>query len=573
MQATFTIARRQRLLPVVSALAVAVSLLGQPAQAASDNATINLLNLMVKKGLLSAEEAQGLISQAETEARAQRQAQEQPQTSGAVVLQQGDVRVPYVSPRVREQIRDEIKQEVLAQAKEERWAAPGTIPEWTSRLSLSGDLRARYQGTYYDDGNVPALDFARINRDGPVDIGTPGGQPLLNTRKDRNNEWDIRARVLLGARISERLSAGVGIASGDNAGPVSTTQKLGGGFAKKDLWLDQGWINYDFDGALQGLSLTAGRFANPFWSSDLLFAEELRFDGIAARFNGRFGEHLSGFSTLGAFPLDYGDDSAPSTSARKSDTRTQWLFGAQAGVRWQLDERNSLQGALAYYDYDKLRGELSSPCYTNALECDTDNTRPAWLQKGNTLFALRQNVPTSAGDTSNPQYFGLAHDFRLLNLSLQWDTRLGATPLSLQGDYVRNLAYDESRAFRNAAAYPVNNYEGITSGTAIADYRDHYKSGPNGYLVKSTLGQRELSRSGQWNLSLGYKYLEPDAVPDAFTDPYFRLGGTNARGYFLGGEYAIDDNAWLSMRYLAAEEVYGDPLAIDVLQIDANVRF
>ena len=72
---------------------------------------------------------------------------------------------------------------------------------------------------------------------------------------------------------------------------------------------------------------------------------------------------------------------------------------------------------------------------------------------------------------------------------------------------------------------------------------------------------------------LGYKYIEPDALPDGFNDSTFHLGGTNAKGYFLGGAYAFTDRLSTRGRWLSAEEVYGQPFAIDVLQLELNARF
>ena len=51
------------------------------------------------------------------------------------------------------------------------------------------------------------------------------------------------------------------------------------------------------------------------------------------------------------------------------------------------------------------------------------------------------------------------------------------------------------------------------------------------------------------------------------------LGGTNAKGYILGVQYAVAHNAWLAARYLSAREVYGPPLSIDVLQLELDAKF
>ncbi|WP_410961374.1 putative porin, partial [Salmonella sp. SAL4457] len=87
--------------------------------------------------------------------------------------------------------------------------------------------------------------------------------------------------------------------------PVSTTQTLGGGFGKKDLWLDQGYLTWK---PSERLSLTGGRIANPFLSTDLLYSNDLNFDGVAAIFNQPLSRDVALFGTVGAFPVEYSSD-------------------------------------------------------------------------------------------------------------------------------------------------------------------------------------------------------------------------------------------------------------------------
>src|SRR3546814_12514823 len=70
----------------------------------------------------------------------------------------------------------------------------------------------------------------------------PGGFPLLNTTRDRNNRINIRARIGLTAHVTDGVTAGVRLASGNDDSPVSTTQSLGGGFGNKDIWLDRACV-------------------------------------------------------------------------------------------------------------------------------------------------------------------------------------------------------------------------------------------------------------------------------------------------------------------------------------------
>ncbi|MGA4636015.1 putative porin [Pseudomonas solani] len=550
---------------VVAGLAGPV--LAQP-PAPSENATINLIRLLVQQGVLKQDQAQALIQQAEAEAVQARQAAASAPAAPAGVP--GEVRVQYVPAIVRDQIRDQVKAEVMAQAKQENWAAPNTFPDWVSRISLEGDVRLRSESRYFSDTNSDRItDFARLNDRGPYDVNKNTNTqlpPLLNTREDRENLLRLRARLGMRAVLSSSWTAVMRVGTGSDSGPVSTTQTLGGGFGKKDLWLDQGYLAYKPD---ERLTLTGGRMPNPFYTTDLLYSGDLNFDGLAAVFDQPLDRDVGLFGTVGAFPVEYTSDTASSNGFDKESSENNWLYGAQLGARWQLDADNSVKGALAYYRFDDIEGKRSSPCslYSGQPACDTDESRPAFMQKGNTLMLLRDVVidPTRPTTTPQPQFVGLASEFNLVDLNLAWDTALFHDfKLRSQAHYVRNLGYDEGEMRKRSAGQLASN----------VDANGNIESGDTAWMLQFTLGNAlDLKKHGDWNLYAGYKRIEPDALPDGFNDSSFHLGGTNAKGWFLGANYGFDKNVVGSVRWLSAQEVYGAPFDIDVLQLEVNTRF
>jgi hypothetical protein len=557
------------------------------ADAPGSNTVINLIQLMVKRGLLSTQEAADLVRQAETEAAAARAAEAAPAVSATPAppadLPAGSVFVPYVPESVRNQLREEIKADVMEKARVEKWAAPGATPTWTQRITIGGDLRARDEYRLYDSGNTgTAFDFAAWNEDGPTDVNpdtNPELVPFLNTREDRNNILRARARLNVAAKISDEVSAQLRLASGSDGSPVSTNQTLGGGLSKKELWLDRAAITIKPD---ERYRVTLGRLSNPFMATDLIYDEDLGFDGLALGVDQALREDgeraLRLFGRAGVFSIGIGSNDAPQNSPVKQSDHNQWLYGAQLGVDWKLSERQQLKAALAYYDYDKLQGELSEPCelFSGLTACSTDQTRPPFMQKGNTVFFLRNIAtdPNNPAQTALPQFVGLSHDYNLLALTLHYDLDLPGSwrHFSAQGEYVTNLGFDRDEAFGDPATTlddPLNNYGASADPLLLGPY----ESGDSAWMLKLVLGEPTPSYSRAWNLMAAYKYIEADAVLDAFTDSDFHLGGSNARGYVLGGGLGLYSNTWLSARWFSANEVSGPPLGIDVLQIDLNVRF
>ncbi|VVO00546.1 hypothetical protein PS718_02623 [Pseudomonas fluorescens] len=551
---------------------VIATLVGQAvaAPAPSENATINLIRLLVEQGILKQDKADALIAQAQNEAAQAKQAAASTAVAAGPVAAPGDVRVQYVPAAVRDQIRDQVKAEVMATAKQENWAAPNTFPEWASRISFDGDIRLRDESRYYSGNNSNEIvDFAKLNNNGPYDVNPNSSTslpPLLNTREDRENQFRIRARLGMKAVISPEWTAGIRIGTGSDNNPVSTTQNLGGGFAKKDIWLDQGYLNWK---PTEELTLTGGRFANPFMSTDMLYSNDLNFDGVAAIFDHKLNHDWGVFGTVGAFPVDYTNDTSSSNGFDKEESDNKWLYGAQLGAKWAINSNNRLKGALAYYRFDDIQGQRSSPCepWAGAPGCDSDGSRAAFMQKGNSVFLLRDITPNPANPTTTaqPQFVGLASEFNLLDLNLVWDADLPQDfKLRSQGNYIHNLSYDEGDMRKRAAGQIVNNL----------DSNGEIESGANAWMVQFTLGNElDLKKQGDWNLFAGYKYIQPDALPDGFNDSSFHLGGTNAKGYFLGGNYGLAKNVSATGRWMSTEAVYGAPFDIDVLQLEINTRF
>jgi hypothetical protein len=315
-----------------------------------------------------------------------------------------------------------------------------------------------------------------------------------------------------------------------------------------------------------------GRFPNPWFATDLVWDDDVNFDGVAVQLTPRpFGDDLRPSLVFGAFPIANTPFNFPDNNTlSKSSSRDVWLYAAQAGADWRPDPDYEVRVGLAYYYFNNIEGELSSPCpaTTSAYQCDTDFTRPAFIQQGNTLFALRDLVNQTG--TTNPtqfQYYGLASKFHELNLTARFDYA-GYDPVHviLDTDFVKNLGFDRAAI---AAKNPVNNQ----GQSVVANTAGPWDGGDSAYMARITFGYPILRERWNWNLNVGYKYIDSDSVVDAFTDSDFHLGGTNAKGYFVGAGLGIAKDFDLSARWLSAREVTGQPYSVDVIQIDLNGRF
>jgi hypothetical protein len=561
------------------AYAQTASATATPAAPPSDSAMVNLVRLLVDQGVLTRDKGDALLRQAEAEAAGVRAGKPVELAAPG----SGTIRVPYIPETVRQQIKDELRAEVLGQAKAEGWAwKDQAAPEWTKRIAISGDIRVRSQSELFAKTNSDQIfDFARINALGPFDVSGARPFPFLNTRVDKWNQLRLRARLGIEAQVTDKVKVGLQIATGDDNSPISTNSLLAGGFGKRDLWLQLGYLEAK---PTDWATLTFGRMENPFESTELLFDKDVAFDGVAARIDaGKFvGDNVELAIQGGVFPLDFGNPNYPSTLNTKTKFRQKYLLSGEVVLGAKLADKVDFKFSAAYHDFSNVQGQLSQPCLTaeNVTDCSTDGLRPFFLRKGNTLSYLRQIATRNVPNPPLLQFFGQTFAYRILDFnasasfSLTDDIEVG-----IRGNYLRNIGFKRSDICRNGVdGEPFNN--GGTTGIATlpticggGPNASKFSGGNQGYLGAISAGHKQVKKWGDWQIEAGYRRLESDAVLDSLTDSEFHLGGTNAKGYFIGGKIGLFEGTTLGARWMSANEVSGEPLGIDVLQIDLEAKF
>jgi hypothetical protein len=281
-------------------------------------------------------------------------------------------------------------------------------------------------------------------------------------------------------------------------------------------------------------SLVGGRFKNPWVSSDFVWDSDINFEGAAASYTtdteGMRPFNL--FAAAGIFPLQ----------EEEFSSRDKWFWGAQLGAEYKPRYDMTFTLAAAYYDYQKIEGIQNDPTQPGLY----DFTAPQYQQKGNTLMDID---PTSSIKTA------LATDYNILDVYLNANFSLFfPVEIILEGQYVCNFGFDKDRV-------------------AEVTGNDNPVEDTDGYMLGLTTGYPRITNFGEWNVGLKYKYLGADAVLDAFSDSDFHLGGTNAKGWILKGEYGLYRNVWLTTRWLSSDEIKGPQFGVDTLQVDLNARF
>ena len=482
--------------------------------------TTRLINLLVEQGLLTRARAEALLRELDPPPATAPAAAPSTAPAAATAAQAAPatVRVPYVPEFVRKEIKDELRTELAAQAAREGWAGPGVVPAWVRGLRWEGDLRSRLQADNFDAANGPAISVLDTNRTRAL--------ALQNSTTDRQR-LRVRARLGVNVTADENWGGNVRLSTGSATDPLSSNQTLGTYGNRFTAAFDRAFVRYR-NGSFNAV---AGRFGNPWQGTDLVWANDLGFDGVAAQWTPTLGTWGRATLTAAAMPVQ----EVELSSADK------WLYGLQAGVEWPGRGLVSGRVALAYYHYANLTGRANG-----AGSSLNDFTAPAFAQKGNTYFNI-------SSDPARP-LLALASDYHLVNLNGSVDMlTVGYKHLVLSADYVRNIGFK-----REAVA---------------ARLGQDVQAQTSGYQLRASLGDEALDAAHKWQVFFAYKHVERDAVPDAFTDSDLRGGGTDTKGYTLGGSYGLGKNTALSVRWLSGDAISGAPLSLDTLQIDLLLRF
>jgi hypothetical protein len=624
----------------------------------SENVTLNLINRLVQRGILTKEDAGDLIRQAQDDAKnASQQAQETQQaaTQAAAAQQmaveaaappQSDdqVSVSYVPEIVKAEMKDEIKRDVMAAAQAEGWNQPN-IPEWLSKFRPFMDLRTRFQANEYPSGNstdlFETMNYNAINTGWPINLmAIPGSDPRFNyfgykqeqapltpPTYNTTEQRDLaRVRFRFGAdmNLGENFTSGFRIGTGQNGSPVSENQTFGfvgnqgnaqgGNFSSYAIWLDRAFLKYEIgDDPDRMVAITLGRFDNPFFTpTTIMWANDIGFDGIAAQARYKVLKGFTPFISGGIFPIYNTDLNFPATQQPKISGNDKYLYAAQGGIDWKITRDLNFKSAAGFYYFQNVQGRVSAPGITPNQEAQlsTDDTKPTFAQRGNTYVALRNiqkvdaynadGTPTTAfynktanyintvpGSTNDPQnyyinqfqYFGLATPYNILSANARLEYRHWEPFLvSLSGEWDRNLAWNSQNILNNGPLPGPDNNDnqalprGPVNNLANGNYTS-YNGGNTAWIVQAKIGHGALQKRWDWDFGVAYRYVESDAVIDGFCDSDFGGGGTNLKGFSVGGNLALSRNVFIGARWLSATGIAGPTYKSDILQLDVNARF
>ena len=225
---------------------------------------------------------------------------------------------------------------------------------WAAKTEFKGDVRVRHENIKID--------------------GESSGS---GKNKDRQR---IRARLGAYSVINPQVDTGIRIATGGGDDARSTNQDLNNYFDKKQIWLDQAYIDFH-PKAIPNLHLIGGKMPQPWVSmGDVIWDSDINPEGLATTYKhalGNTGAEI--FGSAGYYTLK---DNVDGEGVQfRHDLR---LYAGQLGTRFAPTDslKVTLGGSVYSYDNDKdstCIGSTSTPC---ALSINGNNTDEFRLYEG-----------------------------------------------------------------------------------------------------------------------------------------------------------------------------------------------
>lgn len=275
-----------------------------------------------------------------------------------------------------------VKQDAAVKQEAGSAKRPDNRAEWVDRVQVKGDVRYRVQQS--DDERVAA----------------------------QRDEHVLRARLNVEAKVTDSMTATIGIATSQGGNPRGANVQLDGEFSRKPLYLDLGYFDWTI---ARGLHAIGGKMKMPYVrpGQSLFRDNDINPEGIAFTYaNGSL------FGSAYGFWVEENVQYAAVASAA-NDTTDAKLFGMQVGNRFKLGA-GELVVAASYADL--VAGEGRRPFFSGS--------------NGNTVR-----------DVSGV----LAFDFDVVEGLVEFNTQVGKLPLQLWLDYAHNGESELNKAMAAGA--------------------------------------------------------------------------------------------------------------------------
>jgi hypothetical protein len=394
------------------------------------------------------------------------------------------------------------------------------LNESVKEMAIYGDLQLRWQ-------------HAQAQQQVPT--GTPVNRPDLQGGGNLQDQ-SSRFRLLLGTRFSltDGVFGGVELATSNFNNSADRFNTYGGNQQNSDynLGISKAYVGWN---ATSEIKLVAGRQSVPFYSTEMVWDNDVRLDGITEDVNlGKLlglGDGLGLHFIAGQFIMgnqqSYIADINPNGNNLNTDG---WMYQAQFKITADLGAKLTFAPGF--------------------LWANGANDSGGGIGKGTLGLQFPQNngvagFPPGAGGQWQDAYLS---DLAVLLLPGDVTFDLAGTKAKFLWDFAYNFGASVTNGDNTQRLTPNLNFPGDTSSTQDS----------MAWLVGVQLGQNK--HKGDFSAFANYRQVGAAAVNAAFSDSDFGLGFLNQRGFQVGVAYSPTNSTKVSLTYSASSNLDQDSI-------------
>ncbi len=246
-------------------------------------------------------------------------------------------------------------------------------------------------------------------RDGTQGAGAVSNAGTVFNHEDSQSRsrWRYRLRFGVKGDLYDQFSYGFRLSTNpnyDRSGNVTFGDSDSAGPFGKDkslLAIDQVFLSWK---PTSYLTLTGGKMPNPFYSTSMIWDENLNPEGAAEQFSKTF-DNVEVFATAGQFIYGDSADNAAFTGAGNNFSDI-FLFEEQVGIKYKFDDNTAFKVAASLLTYsgsqngDAPGGTVANLYSTAPLNLAAPNNNPSFFN-GPFVGAASAPRPTSPASTTS----------------------------------------------------------------------------------------------------------------------------------------------------------------------------
>jgi Putative porin len=427
---------------------------------------------------------------------------------------------------------EEIQAETI---KESAGATAGKIQvgDWVKELKLSGDLRIRNQ---WDQRTPMVLTNPSL---GPQD---------RNIQRDR---WRFRLRLNADFKLALNFFGGVQLSTSDNRAADTKNATYTGGYDLYNIFISRAFLGWN---PVPAVTLVAGKQANPFYTTDLIYDPEVDPSGVVERidfhklFNLTFGEPVVAQGKEGKAPppapapapgnslelsLIAGQFIAFDNSENSGNTQLKWdayQFQQQLLAKLHIGDKLTLTWAPGFIAYNDA-----------SVGATAVNSRGNLVPPTNTSFNGGQPL-------NNAQPFPITQrDLFILLAPGDITYKIYGKPLSFYWDFAYNL---EGNDRFNKDYGPLFSHYFFVGRSSTPSFSGRVKpsfSDNLAWLVGLKFGENK--KAGDFSISADYRQVGISSIDPNINSSNWALSNLNAEGWEFNVAYNLTDFLTASLTF------------------------